>query len=78
MTASYLHSLTQYSPSDKYIGNVGGRDSNFQDTCCNRYKSRCRYRHLNTVGYNMDEELKKVLKEEPFQEVGKIFISSVR
>ena len=26
----------------------------------------------------MDEELKKVLKEEPFQEVGKIFISSVR
>lgn len=26
----------------------------------------------------MDEELKKVLKEEPFQEVGKIFISFVR
>lgn len=26
----------------------------------------------------MDEELKKVLKEEAFQEVGKIFISSVR
>lgn len=26
----------------------------------------------------MDEELKEVLKEEPFQEVGKIFISSVR
>lgn len=26
----------------------------------------------------MDEELEKALKEEPFQEVGKIFISSVR